>query len=106
MARCIITLQRKNKIANDMKQIQTIEKGDNFSAADFGGFADIKDYVLELGPEIRIPGKVFGGQAVGTTAWASSHSRYLLPARKPASSTPTKIMRNSTSSSAAKANFR
>lgn len=67
MARCIITLQRKNKIANDMKQIQTIEKGDNFSAADFGGFADIKDYVLELGPEIRIPGKVFGGQAVGTT---------------------------------------
>lgn len=50
-----------------MKQIQTIEKGANFSAANFGNLADIKNYVLELGPEIKIPGKVFGGQAVGTT---------------------------------------
>lgn len=48
-----------------MKQIQTIEKGANFSAANFGKLADIKDYVLELGPEIKIPGKVFGGRAVG-----------------------------------------
>lgn len=50
-----------------MKQIQTIENGANFSAADFGALADVKDYVLELGPEIKIPGKVFGGQAVGAT---------------------------------------
>lgn len=50
-----------------MKQIQTIEKGANFSAANFGNLADIKDYVLQLGPEIKIPGKVFGGQAVGAT---------------------------------------
>jgi len=50
-----------------MKQIQTIEKGVNFSAANFGKLADIKDYVLELGPEVKIPGKVFGGQAVGAT---------------------------------------
>lgn len=50
-----------------MKQIQAIEKGTNFSAANFGKLADIKDYVLELGPEIKIPGKVFGGQAVGAT---------------------------------------
>lgn len=50
-----------------MKQIQTIEKGANFSAADFGRLADIKDYVLELGPAVKIPGKVFGGQAVGAT---------------------------------------
>ena len=48
-----------------MKQIQTIEKGANFSAANFGNLAGIKDYVLELGPEVKIPGKVFGGQAVG-----------------------------------------
>ena len=39
-----------------MKQIQTIEKGANFSAANFGNLADIKDYVLQLGPEIKIPG--------------------------------------------------
>lgn len=50
-----------------MKQIQTIGSGANFSAADFGKLADIKDYVLELGPEIKIPGKVFGGQATGAT---------------------------------------
>lgn len=50
-----------------MKQIQAIVKGTDFSAANFGKFADIKDYVLELGPEVRIPGKVFGGQAVGAT---------------------------------------
>lgn len=50
-----------------MKQIQTIETGANFSAVNIGRLADVKDYVLELGPEIRIPGKVFGGQAVGAT---------------------------------------
>lgn len=42
-------------------------KGTNFSAADFGRLTDIKDYVLQLGPEIKISGKVFGGQAVGAT---------------------------------------
>lgn len=51
-----------------MKQIQTIEKGANFSAANFGKLADIKNYVFELGPEVKIPGKVFGGQAVGSTS--------------------------------------
>lgn len=88
-----------------MKQIQTIEKGANFSAANFGKLSDIKDYVLELGPEIKIPGKVFGGQAVGARV-ASSLSRYSLPVRKQASFTLTRIMRNSTSSSRAKESFR
>lgn len=50
-----------------MKKIQTIEKGANFSAANFGQLDDVKDYVLELGPEIKIPGKIFGGQALGST---------------------------------------
>lgn len=50
-----------------MKQIQTIETGANFSAANFGKLSEIKDYVLELGPEIKIPGKVFGGSAIGAT---------------------------------------
>ena len=50
-----------------MKKIQIIRNGANFCAADFGSLADIKDYVLELGPEIKIPDKVFGGQAVETT---------------------------------------
>lgn len=50
-----------------MKQIQTIESGANFSAANFGRLADIKDYVLNLGPGITIPGKVFGGQTLAAT---------------------------------------
>lgn len=50
-----------------MKQTKTLAAGANFSAADFGKLSDIKDYVLELGPDIRIPGKVFGGNAVGAT---------------------------------------
>lgn len=50
-----------------MKQIRKLSEAKNFSAINLGKIADIKDYVLELGPEIRIPGKVFGGQAVGTT---------------------------------------
>lgn len=50
-----------------MKQIKTIEKDANFSAVNFGKIDAVKDYVLELGPEIKIPGKVFGGQAIGAT---------------------------------------
>lgn len=50
-----------------MKQIQKIESGTNFSAVNFGKLADIKNYVLDLSPEVKIPGKVFGGQAVNTT---------------------------------------
>lgn len=50
-----------------MKQIQSLSKAENYSAINLGRLADIKDYVLELGPEIKIPGKVFGGQALGTT---------------------------------------
>lgn len=50
-----------------MKQIQKISTADNFSAINLGRLADIKDYVLELGPDIKIPGKVFGGQALGAT---------------------------------------
>lgn len=50
-----------------MKQIQKLSEAENFSAINLGKLTDVKDYVLELGPEIKIPGKVFGGQAVGAT---------------------------------------
>ena len=50
-----------------MKQIQNLSKAENYSAINLGKLVDIKDYVLELGPEIRIPGKVFGGAALGAT---------------------------------------
>ncbi|MDE5982139.1 MAG: cupin domain-containing protein [Duncaniella sp.] len=50
-----------------MKQIQKLTDAENFGAINLGRLADVKDYVLQLGPDIKVPGKVFGGQAVGAT---------------------------------------
>lgn len=50
-----------------MKKMNPIAAGKNFRAADAGRMDDLQDYVLELGPDVRIPGKVFGGVAVGAT---------------------------------------
>lgn len=44
-----------------MKQIKQIANAINFKAVDFGELSELKDYVLELGTEMKIPGKVFGG---------------------------------------------
>lgn len=50
-----------------MKQIQKLSEAKNYSAINLGKLSDLKDYTLELGPEIRIPGKVFGAQNLGAT---------------------------------------
>jgi len=50
-----------------MKKISKIAAGANYAAADFGRSGDLGDYVLELGPDVKIPGKVFGGAAVAAT---------------------------------------
>ncbi|MDE5708555.1 MAG: cupin domain-containing protein, partial [Alistipes sp.] len=50
-----------------MKQIRNIAAAANFSAIDMGKLNELGDYLLELGPEIKIPGKVFGGTAAGAT---------------------------------------
>lgn len=50
-----------------MKQIEKSATGANFSAIRIGKLNELGEYVLELGPEIRIPGKVFGGSAVNAT---------------------------------------
>ena len=47
-----------------MKEIKTTADIANATAIDLGPLKEIKDYVLELGPDIKIPGKVFGGAAV------------------------------------------
>ena len=69
-----------------MKHVETLADGRNFSAISVGKLSELSDYVLELGPDVKIPGKVFGGAA--------------------ASCTPTRSMRNCTSSSAAGASSR
>lgn len=50
-----------------MKETKTIASAANFSAVVFGKFNELGDYLLKLSPEVQIPGKVFGGKAVGAT---------------------------------------
>lgn len=50
-----------------MKQIEQIATATNFNAINIGKLNELNDYVLELAPEVKIPGKVFGGAALGTT---------------------------------------
>lgn len=63
-----------------MKEVKTIVKAANVTAVDFGRMEDLNKYVLELGPDVKIPGKVFGGAAVGTTgsdfSFQSLRTRY------------------------------
>ena len=80
-----------------MKSVKKIADGANYSAADFGKLSELGDYVLELGPDVKIPGKVFGGQALRTTG-ADFSLQVSSPGRKQTSCTRTKRTRNSTSS--------
>lgn len=50
-----------------MKRIEQTATAANFTAINFGKLNELGDYVLELAPEIKIPGKVFGGAALQTT---------------------------------------
>ena len=84
-----------------MKQIETIAAGANFSAVNVGKLSEIIEYVLPMGPDVKIQGKVFAGPALGTTG-----SELRFPARTAVSSTRTRRTRNSTSSSAARASIR
>ena len=50
-----------------MKQIEQFAEATNFKAINIGRISDLNEYVLELGSEVKIPGKVFGGAALGAT---------------------------------------
>ena len=50
-----------------MKETKTIVTTENVTAVDFGKLSNLNEYVLELAPEVKIPGKVFGGTLVGAT---------------------------------------
>ena len=49
-----------------MKQMKKSVAGTNFSASGVGKLNELSDYTLDLGA-VKIPGKVFGGAAVGAT---------------------------------------
>ena len=50
-----------------MKQIEKIAESENFSAIGLGKLSELNEFVLELSPAVKIPGKVFGGSALQTT---------------------------------------
>jgi uncharacterized cupin superfamily protein len=58
-----------------MKEIKKIAEGKNFAAVDFGKINDLDEYVLAMG-DVKIPGKVFGGQALGTNGSEFSFQIY------------------------------
>lgn len=56
-----------------MKEIKKIAEEKNFSAINVGKLSELNDYELQLGPEVKIPGKVFGGQALKATGGEFSY---------------------------------
>ena len=50
-----------------MKQMETTADGQNFTAISVGRLSELGEYVLQLGPDVKIPGKVFGGTAANAT---------------------------------------
>ena len=50
-----------------MKQIEKITAGAGYTCISVGKMAELSEHVLELGPEVKIAGKVFTGAALGTT---------------------------------------
>lgn len=56
-----------------MKEVKKIAEEKNFSAINVGKLSELNDYELQLGPEVKIPGKVFGGQALKATGGEFSY---------------------------------
>lgn len=59
-----------------MKQIEKTAAGANFTAVNAGKLAELGEYVLPLGEGVKIPGKVFGGAAVGATGAEFSFQQF------------------------------
>lgn len=49
-----------------MKQIEKVAQGENFNVISVGNFVKLSDYVLPLGENVGIVGKVFCGNALKT----------------------------------------
>ena len=86
-----------------MKQIEKTASATNFTAINLGKLNELGDYLLELAPEIKIPGKVFGGAALRATG---SEFSFQLFQQKPVFFTLTKHMKNFISSLVETENFK
>ena len=59
-----------------MKQIEKTAAADHFTAISVGKLSEIDGYVLDMGPGVRIPGKVFCGSALSTTGSELSFQQF------------------------------
>ena len=50
-----------------MKQIEKIAAGARYTCISVGKNAELSEHELEIGPQVKIPGKVFAGAAAGAT---------------------------------------
>ena len=55
-----------------MKEIKKIKDGANYTAVSTGKFDELRDYILPMGPDVTVNGKVFTGQALGLTGMEMS----------------------------------
>lgn len=60
-----------------MKQIKEIASAPNFDTISVGPFNEISDYLLSMGPEVKIPGKVFCGAAIHATGSEFSFQSFM-----------------------------
>ena len=88
-----------------MKQIEKTTSATNFDVINLGKLNELGNYVLELTPEIKIPGKVFCGSALQVTGSEFSFS-YSYREQKQDFFTLTKHMKNFIFSLVEMASFR
>ena len=77
-----------------MKKIRKIAVEQNFAAISVGKLNELNEYELQLGPDVKIPGKVFCSTALGTTGSEFSFQSFA------------RVMRNFIFSSPVKVNFK
>ena len=88
-----------------MKKIRKIAVEQNFAAISVGKLNELNEYELQLGPDVKIPGKVFCSTALGTTGSEFSFQSFA-PGTETGFCIVTRVMRNFIFSSPVKVNFK
>ena len=88
-----------------MKKIRKIAVEQNFAAISVGKLNELNEYELQLGPDVKIPGKVFCSTALGTTG-SEFFFQSFAPVDKTGFGIVTRVMRSFIFSSPVKVNFK
>ena len=55
-----------------MNKVEKVSAGVNYEAISVGKYADLGEHLLVLGPDVKIPGKVFIGEPLGSQGMEAS----------------------------------